>query len=306
MTKPVLVTGIHRSGSTWVGRMLALSSKIVYIHEPFNPENYRPEICSTKFRLWFTYIAPEIEGPYYSPLKKTVGLQYNLAAALARSRHLRGAARRISHYLQFSLARIQHKTALIKDPIAVFSSEWLASRLGLQPVVLIRHPAAFTASLIKQNWTFTFDHFLKQPLLMEHYLHPFEAEISQYTQREMPLLDQACLLWKIIYSVVGQFQDNHPDWLFVRHEDISREPAASFENLYSALGLKFTDEIRQQIEASSNSENPSEAASASDKFKRSSKAIVHNWKTRLSQDDIAYIRSCVEPIASRYYSDTDW
>ena len=33
-TKPILVTGSHRSGSTWVGKMLATSPSVNYIHEP--------------------------------------------------------------------------------------------------------------------------------------------------------------------------------------------------------------------------------------------------------------------------------
>jgi hypothetical protein len=31
---PVLVTGIHRSGTTWVGKMLAAAPGVVYINEP--------------------------------------------------------------------------------------------------------------------------------------------------------------------------------------------------------------------------------------------------------------------------------
>ena len=34
---PILVTGAHRSGTTWVGKMLALAPGIGYVHEPFSP-----------------------------------------------------------------------------------------------------------------------------------------------------------------------------------------------------------------------------------------------------------------------------
>ena len=33
---PILVTGSHRSGTTWAGQMLATAPGIGYIHEPFN------------------------------------------------------------------------------------------------------------------------------------------------------------------------------------------------------------------------------------------------------------------------------
>ena len=31
---PILVTGSHRSGSTWVGKMLSVAPHVAYIHEP--------------------------------------------------------------------------------------------------------------------------------------------------------------------------------------------------------------------------------------------------------------------------------
>ena len=33
---PILVTGAPRSGSTWVGNVLALDKRTGYVHEPFN------------------------------------------------------------------------------------------------------------------------------------------------------------------------------------------------------------------------------------------------------------------------------
>jgi LPS sulfotransferase NodH len=35
--RPILVTGAHRSGTTWVGKMLALAAGTGYAHEPSSP-----------------------------------------------------------------------------------------------------------------------------------------------------------------------------------------------------------------------------------------------------------------------------
>ena len=35
-SKPILVTGSHRSGSTWTGRIISAAPHVGYIHEPFN------------------------------------------------------------------------------------------------------------------------------------------------------------------------------------------------------------------------------------------------------------------------------
>jgi len=59
----ILVTGSHRSGTTWVAKMIANSPSVGYIHEPFNPTIYRPGICAAKFR-GFTYISKENEAAF--------------------------------------------------------------------------------------------------------------------------------------------------------------------------------------------------------------------------------------------------
>ena len=39
--RPILVTGSHRSGSTWLGQMIGASDAVGYIHEPFNIDRGR-------------------------------------------------------------------------------------------------------------------------------------------------------------------------------------------------------------------------------------------------------------------------
>ncbi|MBC6456279.1 MAG: hypothetical protein GDA43_26550 [Hormoscilla sp. SP5CHS1] len=55
--KPILVTGAHGSGTTWVGSMIAQSPSVGYINEPFHL-NHRPG-SRAKFDYWFTYITDE-------------------------------------------------------------------------------------------------------------------------------------------------------------------------------------------------------------------------------------------------------
>ena len=55
MKKPILVTGSHRSGTTWVGKMISLNKNVGYIHEPFNI-GLRPRDNKLKLNHWFTYI----------------------------------------------------------------------------------------------------------------------------------------------------------------------------------------------------------------------------------------------------------
>ena len=52
-TGPVLVTGSPRSGSTWVGNVLALAPGAGYIHEPFN-RRHPPGLCRAPRRRFIS------------------------------------------------------------------------------------------------------------------------------------------------------------------------------------------------------------------------------------------------------------
>ena len=52
--KPILVSGSHRSGSTWVGKTIALSNKVRYVHEPFN---IQMDVHNAPFKYWFQYLS---------------------------------------------------------------------------------------------------------------------------------------------------------------------------------------------------------------------------------------------------------
>jgi hypothetical protein len=303
--KPILVTGSHRSGTTWVGKMLAASPSVGYIHEPFNL-THRPGICAAKFPYWFTYVTKENEAPYYVPLKKTLDFRFNLGAELPAIQSFRQMGRMLKNYKNFSLYRYRNAIPLMKDPIALFSSDWLAQTFNMNVIVLIRHPAAFTSSLRRLNWPHNFSHFLNQPFLMRDYLAPFEAEIHAFAETEHDILEQGILLWRIIHYVILQYQEQHKDWIFLRHEDISTDPLQHFEYLYKRMNLTMTDKEKKVIDAFSNEDNPTEATKGHKLEKRNSKSNIKSWQKKFSEEELTNLRTQVEEISHHFYSDVDW
>ena len=304
-TKPILVTGSHRSGSTWVGQMIAAAPNIAYVHEPFNidarvNENARP------FQYWFMHIGKENERNYSDLIKNITRYNYPLISNLSKVRRPKDAAKVARRQLQFINYKLTNPRLLIKDPIAFFSAEWLAKRFDMDVLILIRHPAAFCASLKVKNWVFDFSHFLDQPLLMDKYLAPYKDQIEEHIREEKDILDQAILLWNCIYSTVHTYQKNNDTgWLFIKHEDISQEPEKKFESIYKKLDLPFTSEAKEVIRASSNAKNPTESHRGSE-FQRNSKANIKNWKNRLSEAEIDYVRQCTKDVSGLFYDESDW
>ncbi|MGF1524215.1 MAG: sulfotransferase [Leptolyngbyaceae cyanobacterium] len=309
--KPILVTGAHRSGSTWVGRMLASAPQVGYIQEPLNLY-HRPGICGAQVKHWFPYISCENEALYYENIRDTINFRYKVGKELQSVRSLKDLLRAARDYRDFSRYQATQSRPLIKDPLAIFSAEWLASKFEMDVVMLIRHPAAFVASIKSKKWAFPFSHILEQTHLIEAHLHPFAAEIQAYTEVEQDLVDQACLLWKLIHFRISQYQNHHKDWIFKRHEDISLNPLSEFKDICERLNLEFSEAARHTITSHSATKNPVDALKY-DPFlflrrhlKRDSKANIFNWKSRLNHSEIARIKEQTHAISSLFYTESDW
>jgi len=303
--KPILVTGSHRSGTTWVGRVLAAAPSVGYLHEPFNLM-HRPGQCGARFRHWFTYITPENAAPYYEPIRRTLEFSYDLPAELAVVRSPKDALRLGRDFLLFGMAHLRRLRPLVKDPIALFSAEWLASAFHMDVIVLIRHPAAFADSLKRKHWTHPFSHFLEQPLLIRDHLQPFLPEITDYAAHEHDIIDQAILLWRLTHAMIATYRKAHPDWLFIRHEDLSREPEQGFREMCRRIDLPFSARLEAAVADYSGPSNPGGPPARGDSFKRDSRAGISHWKQTLSRPEIARIRERTEAIANGYYSDDEW
>jgi Sulfotransferase family len=302
--RPILVTGAHRSGTTWVGKMLALARGLQYIHEPFNP--VAPAgVCAADFDHYFVYVTRCNETRYLSPLSRTLAFRYSWLAAARETGTLRGARRAIHEGLEWEWARLRSARPLVKDPLALLSSEWLAERFGMEVLVMIRHPAAFVSSVKRLDWQYSFAELLADRQLMTDHLSGFETELHDHVRRPQDILSQAVLTWRVLYSVVATFRGRHPEWLFVRHEDISLEPTRLFGEIYRRLHLDLTERVLREIEEHSGSANPHEVESAYSTYVNS-RANVSNWHKRLSNDEIVRIRNGVEDVSHAFYSDEDW
>lgn len=307
--KPILVTGSHRSGTTWIGKMLSTSPSVGYIQEPFNLDDSQKFCgrCAAKIDYWYTYVTDENEANFYLPIKNTLSFQYNLIEQMKANTTFMDYAITLKEYLDFLKFRINKVIPLVKDPLAFFSAEWLAGRFDMKVVIIIRHPAAFASSLKRLHWTYDFSHFLNQPLLMRDYLDPFHDEIISFCKEDRDIIEQAILLWNIIYSTLIKYQEKHPDWIYLRYEDIANEPLANFKSLFEELNLTFSESVASTIKSYSGNSNPAEAPKSSARFtQRNSKENIWSWKNRLSEADIERIRDGVAKVSNEFYSDEEW
>ena len=299
-----LVTGAHRTGTSWVGRMLAADPRLAYISEPLNVFHH-PGILGAPIPYWYTYICNENESEYLPAFQQLLNFRYHFFSAAMSLRTGRDLLRMGRDLGIFWQAGLLHRLPLLKDPFAVFSIPWFAQRLNSRVVVTVRHPAAFASSLKRMNWSFDFNDLLNQPLLMHDHLEPYRKEMRSVAADDV--IGQASLLWAMVYRTVRAICKQTPSTRVVRHEDLSLDPVGGYQQLYSELGLNFTPSVKRKIMDSSSSENPVELSRKKvHSVKLDSRANLDNWKHRLSSGEIDLIRRATDEVAHLYYPEVDW
>lgn len=301
--QPILVTGAHRSGTTWVGKMLAAAGT-AYISEPLNVL-HRRGVFRAPVKHWYTYINNENESEYLPAFHELLNFQYHTLLEIRSIRSSRDFLRMGRDFHTFFIGNMQGQRALLKDPFAVFSAPWFAQKLNCQVVITVRHPAAFASSLRRLNWSFDFHDLLEQPALMQDHLEADRAEMESIKPDD--IIGQSALLWRMIYRFVHSTRSLFPDFKIVRHKDLSLDPVAGYKSLYESLGLTFTEKVHSVILNASSSENPNELSTKKvHSVKLDSRANVNNWKKHLSDEEITRIRKMTEGVSQLFYSDEEW
>lgn len=300
--QPILVTGAHRTGTTWVGKMLA-GNRYAYISEPLNC-HHRRGIFSARVNCWYQYITRDNQDDFLPAYRDLLRLRYRLWVELRSLRSRKDVGRMLRDLSIFTRGKILRQPLLIKDPFAVFSLPWFIDRLGFRVVVTMRHPAAFASSLKRLNWPFNFGNLLCQPLLMEDHLEPYRAAMQ--AMREHDYIGQGALLWRLIYTTVEKYRADYPEIVMVRHEDLSLNPLEQYRALYADLDLPFTSKDARRIERSSSSDNPDELTHGkTHSVHLNSRANLFNWKKRLYTEEIERIQNLCGDLLTRWYADVE-
>jgi hypothetical protein len=301
---PILVTGMPRSGTTWVARVLCESDRVGFLNEPFNLAR-DPGTLRIPVDRWFEYITVENEELVLPALADALGFRYPLMRELWQCRTRTDVRHTLKWWWAF--VRDRGRRPLVKEPHAVFSAPWFSRRLGSDVVIIVRHPAAVVSSWKRLGWSFDFNNLLTQPALLRDWLEPFELEMRAALEPPADRIDRVALLWHVIHGVVGEYRKRFPEFHVVRQEDLSRNPTEQFRRLYEQLRIPFTNEIARAVSSSSSEENPKETRVESPHETRlDSMANLESWRRRLNPAVVTRIRRLTECTAGLYYREDDW
>jgi len=310
--RPVVVTGLPRSGTSWVGKMLEASGELVYINEPLNPQHppgLSPGVLNAVVTNRFQYICADNQERWAHAFTDTLALRYRPGAELQRNRSLYDLGRLVKYGTAFTVGRFRGRRALLDDPFALFAVPWLVEHMQCDAVVLVRSPESFVGSWRRLAWRIRFHELLEQPLLLRDYMGPYADDMRRLLGTD-DWLGQVCLLWKASYAAVAAFEERNARIRVCRYEDIAADPVPQFTGLYDFLGLPWTAQAQTRIRRSTSAHDSSKGAhqwSLRGGLSRtafrpmdSRKAVTAN-RELLSPAEADRVRELTGHVATRYY-----
>ena len=301
----IFVTGAPRSGTTFVGKVLATPVTVDYIHEPFNPACGLPGVDTR-----YTYVRPGT--PEEQELRRLVGsmLSYDFKLTTAfyeRDSPLKRLVKRAvgsrgPFYLRLARLNPLSRFAVVKDPVGCPLTGWLTAEFGFRSVVLLRHPVAFVASTRRLGWDLG-EHLsalTSQPHLVEDWLG---ADSDELLRRPWAThAEQGAVLWQALNKVLLRQADENPEILVLRHEDLSARPAAEFRGLYERLGLPWSGRVERRVRRLTGAGNRAEAETGKvQDFTRDSAALLDLRLGQVDAGDRARIWDLTRDVAAAYY-----
>jgi hypothetical protein len=307
-TDRIVVAGLPRSGTTYVGNILAQHPDVRMVLEPLN-EEFGLRVVSGQFPYVSGEDPASIESArVLSQMVELRGGWRRLAMSRGNSRSraektakvLFGSRTNWNWRIDASMERVGMQGTPIqcfKDPFATFSLEHLARQHGIRSVCMVRHPGAYYQSFITQPWDFGIGRLMNVPGIRRD----FGSDIDDQTWRaaDSDKLTYCAVLWRMMSRMLAQISTDSV--LVVRHEDLSADVSSVMERVAAHFGLSTTSDMSEYIESTSSGSAVAPEYLKVHSFVRDSKALAEHWRTAIDFDDESRLAELVGPDLHRFY-----
>lgn len=211
MDKKVLITGVHRSGTTHLGKILEATLDCSVIHEPFNA-------CLGDSRVNYWYCNESVNDFLVSSKFR---FKPRLIKRAPNESYIRTLGRSIlGGEFEKSLKSFEKKPfVLIKDP---FMFRQLNSNLWDYKFLVVKHPLSNLFSVKSQNWSISKNEFSKDIFSSKKYFS-FSDKLSPFFDgNEIDFL----WLWFFLHHEVMSELNNT---IIIWHSDFCENPFSLFE-----------------------------------------------------------------------------
>lgn len=296
---PILITGCPRSGTTFCGKIVSASPDVFEVYEPFNHQfRYNLGLPDKFYRL--TAANDTLHQDDFEQLTKLASLSHRLGklprASVEYFKYKEtGKSGDVSALLALKKMTQERasfwpaKRVSFKDPIAFFSSDWIAQEYNSKVVVMVRQPGGVVSSFLSLGWEPETRYIVNHELPVSK--GKFDQEIQRWNANPEDIVGSLILQWKIFTQWTLDFQTLYPDWTYVLHDELCLAPQPVFERIFADLSLEMIANVREKISAltsEGNDVNPDQHRQHA--HKRASAELLDSWKKRLEPNIIERIQ----------------
>lgn len=314
MSKPVvLLFGLPRSGTTWIGKIFDSHPITLYRHEPdswrritsipllANVDN-QGDYCQflKEYVDGFEDISlPQVTAkrPYFDK-EYSSWLRQGLFRASATSSAIAGKLSRKLTMPTISPVSIGRSDNLV----LIWKSIESLGRLGVisrcvcqcKAIHILRHPCGYIASVLGGEASSKFvssvpsseDYDLFGRLMETEQAQGYGLSLSQI--KEMKPVERLAWRWVLFNEKAMSDMEGHANYKWMRYEDMCTDPIGEAKKYFSFAGLSWNDQTENFLQASTSKESTAYYSV----YKNPEKS-ANKWKEKLSSDDINAIRSIV-------------
>ncbi len=317
MTQPlILLFGMPRSGTTWLGKIFDSHPDTLYRHEPDShgtlntlplfvsvrdSERYRafletyakhlPSIRDEKISASLPIFAKSYYAPYQLALRKMLVFGTKAASRFLGSLPVYDLVN-ISRHPQ---ARVVWKSIESLGRLGVLSHIYSSARC----VIIFRHPCGYVASVLRGETKHKFETSTPSSEDWGEYEMLLELAVARekglelQTVQSMTPVERLALKWALYYEHALAETDGMKNVLSVRYEDFCENPITETMKVFQHCGLSWSPNTERFIANSTSHENTEYYSVFKDP-----KASAWKWKKELTQLDIEQIMRIVSQFKS--------
>jgi hypothetical protein len=293
----VLIAGVPRSGTTWIGRALGHTAGATYVNEP---DGFRDPFA-------FTVMLRLGENPVLAPGDPAPDLERLWAGALAggrpagtwrdrlartlyertplderREARARGkASGRLRLAALAAMPRIAEPGArhvVVKSVQCSLALEWIADRFAPQILVVERNPLNVLASWVELDYVRS----TREREAVEAFARR-QWDLAPPAP-DAPRLEVQAFSYGVQTSALRDAAASHPEWARTSHEHLCVDTDTRFGALASELGLEWSDDAAAFLQESDRDGTPYRTL-------RRTEEQPDRWKERLDAGQVETIRA---------------
>jgi hypothetical protein len=289
----LLIAGVGRSGTTWVGRTLGRSPGWSYVHEPDN-HHLLPVAALAKQGLGnYPLLAPGDRAPRFEALWRLAwsgwwGTRLGSRAVERVPRLAVGPGLALR-----ALGRVPPRWnapgVAVKTVYSTLCLEWLAGQRSARVLVVRRSVPGIASSWQKMNWGAAW--LSTRPEVVARHARRLDVPVPRKgANRYEHAVWDICLLAALQEEACGR----HPDWEVVDFEWLCGDPVGRYTTLLERLGMAMVPEVAAELGADDRQGEGYD-------LRRVAAEQPESWRHRLSP---AEIETCL--VAVRQFRLGDW